>query len=402
MNKSNNRILFITQWQFEDALVQSYTLPYIRIIKKITSCYAYLVTVNRNSNSLEIKKQGEFVSITIPSGKRLMFFGWFLNILLLRKIIKKKGIPAVHPWCTTAGALGVILKIMDKNLTLNIDSFEPHAEAMVENRTWKKSGLKFKALFRFERLEAMKADYLIFAAPGMEKYILEKYKTVVTKYSVKPACTDLGAFSLKQVKDSELMKKYNLEDKIVCVYAGKFGGIYLEDESFEFIHHCEKYWGKDKFRFLLLSNISDEYVIKMKTRFNIQHSTILKLFVPHKEVPQNIGLADFAITPVKPVPTKKYCTPIKDGEYWAMGLPVVITPNISIDSNIIKENSAGAILESFDEKGYVNAIRQIDALIKGKSRTEIYNQIRPLAMKYRNFSIAEEIYKKIYRYQATI
>lgn len=107
-------------------------------------------------------------------------------------------------------------------------------------------------------------------------------------------------------------------------------------------------------------------------------------------------MADFAISPVKPVPTKKYCTPIKDGEYWAMGLPVVIPPNISVDSQIIKENRAGAILESFDEKGNMETIRLIDAIIKGKSRMEVYNAIRPLAEKYRNFTIAEDIYKMIY------
>ena len=96
------------------------------------------------------------------------------------------------------------------------------------------------------------------------------------------------------------------------------------------------------------------------------------------------------------MPSKRYCAPIKNGEYWAMGLPIVIPPNISVDSQIIKESRAGAILESLDEKGYTSAIMQIEAIIKGKSRMEIYNQIRPLAEKYRNFSIAEKIYRKIY------
>ena len=128
-----------------------------------------------------------------------------------------------------------------------------------------------------------------------------------------------------------------------------------------------KTWGKDKFRFLLLSNASDDYLKEKVLKFDIQHSTIIKLFVNHSEIPRYIGLADFAISPVKPVPTKKYCTPIKDGEYWAMGLPVVITPGISIDSEIIKENRAGAILESFGEVGYANAISRINLILKGKT-----------------------------------
>jgi glycosyltransferase involved in cell wall biosynthesis len=395
--KSNpNRIIFITQWQWDDPLVQTYTLPYVGIIQKITKCYPYIVTIGKSNNSITVKKKNGKICIEIPPNKRFLFTGWIMNLLRLRNIIKKKNIKTVHPWCTPAGAWGAILKIWDNKLKLIIDSFEPHAEAMVENGAWKKSGLKFKILFYLEKLEALTANYLIFAAPGMEKYIFEKYQTSVVDFAVKPACIDLVAFSYKSVKNGELLEKYNLKDKIVCVYAGKFGGIYLENETFEFIHLCEQHWGKDRFRFLLLSDISKEYINKMSLGFNIQPSTFIKLFVPHQEVPAYLGLADFAICPVKPVPAKKYCTPIKDGEYWAMGLPVVITPDISVDSQIIKDNNAGAILETFGDEGNMNAIRQIDSIIKGKTRAEIYDKIRPLAEKYRNFSIADEIYKKLY------
>ncbi|HTB31264.1 MAG TPA: hypothetical protein VK808_04510 [Bacteroidia bacterium] len=395
--KTQQRILFITQWPFEDPLVQTYTLPYVRIIQKITSCYPYVVTINKNDNSIIVKRKGGVISIQIPSGKRLLFCGWLLNILTLRKIIRKKSIKILHPWCTTAGAVGAILKILDKRLKLHIDSFEPHAEAMVENKTWRKSGLKYNVLFYFEKLESRIADHLIFAAPGMENYIQNKYKTKVVNYSVKPACIDLRDFSISKVKNPELVNKYNLQDKIVCVYAGKFGGIYLEDETFQFIKCCENYWGKDKFRFLLLSNTCEDYIKDKSIKFDIEPFITIKLFVPHKDVPQYMGLADFAISPVKPVPTKKYCTPIKDGEYWALGLPVVIPPNISVDSDIIRENRAGAILESFDEVGELKAIEEIDSIIKGKSREDVYNKIRPLAEKYRNFNIAEEVYREIYQ-----
>jgi len=397
LKSTPNRILFITQWAYEDPLVQTYTLPYVSIIKRLTGAYCYVVTVNNTLSFIKVKKIKDIISIQIPSGKRFFFLGWVQNILALRKLIAKKRIAYVHPWCTPAGAIGVILKVFNKNVKLTIDSFEPHAEAMVENKTWTRSGLKYKALFYFEKLEARLSNNLVFAAPGMEDYIREKYKVSVSNYSVKPACINLNEFSFGSVKNRELLQKYSLNDKIVCAYAGKFGGIYLEDETFAFIGNCEKYWGEDKFRFLLLSNVSNEYVHEKAVKHGIKPGTIVKLFVPHKEVPQYMGMADFAICPVKPVPTKKYCTPIKNGEYWAMGLPVVIPPNISVDSDIIKENNAGTIIESFDDNGYSRAVKQIDTIINGKSRAEVYEKIRPLAEKYRNFSIAEKVYSQIYK-----
>ena len=106
-----------------------------------------------------------------------------------------------------------------------------------------------------------------------------------------------------------------------------------------------------------------------------------------------MGLADFAITPVKPVPTKRYCTPIKDGEYWAMGLPVVIPENISDDSGIIREQDIGAILQRFDTEAYKEAVMKIDDLLQMPGRFE---KIRSVARQYRGFEIANEVYAKVY------
>lgn len=388
--------MFITQWPFEDALIQTYTLPYVHIIQNITSWYPYVVVSDKTASKIAIKRRGSVITIVLPYLKQYLFLRWVRYIIFLWKIVKKKEVGVIHPICTPAGAVGTILKMTSKNVILNIDSFEPHAESMVENKTWKKSGLKYKLLFYFEGLETRMADYLIFAAPGMQNYIREKYGTLINQYSVKPACVNTENFSDKFIANKELMDKYNLAGKMVCVYAGKFGGIYLEDEVFQFVKACESFWGEDRFRFLLLSNVEDTYMKRKIDEHHIKPSTIIKLFVKHTEIPYYMGLADFAMSPYKPVPSKRYCTPIKDGEYWAMGLPVVITPNISIDSDIVKKNAGGAILEKFDEDGYRQVLEQINDIIKGKTRTEIYRQIRPLAEKYRNFSIAENVYRKLY------
>jgi glycosyltransferase involved in cell wall biosynthesis len=392
----SGKILFLTLWQFEDTLIQTYTLPYVKIISKAKSCYPYLVTVNKNIDSVTISKKNNFISIALPSGGSGIIMSWFKNLTVLYKIMKKKKISIVHAWCTPAATLGVILKMLNKKVELNIDSYEPHAEAMVENGTWTKTGLKYKVLSRFEKMEAKYADDLIFAAPGMQNYIKDKYDVTIEKYYVKPACVDLDAFSDKMLKDSKLIQQFGFNDKVVCVYAGKFGGIYLTDETFEFIKKCQDYWGGERFRFLLLSNVDDTYVKQMTIKYQIEESVIVKLFVTHSEIAKYIGLADFAICPVKPVPSKKYCSPIKNGEYWALGLPVVITQNISVDSDIIASNNAGAVIEMLNEESYINAIRKIDSIISNNNRAAVYTKIRPLAEKYRNFSIAEDVYKSIY------
>jgi hypothetical protein len=106
-----------------------------------------------------------------------------------------------------------------------------------------------------------------------------------------------------------------------------------------------------------------------------------------------MNLADFAICPVKPVPTKRYCTPIKDGEYWASGLPVVITKGISDDSDIIAQHDIGFVLQNLQPDEYQKAISKIDLLMQTPGTRE---KIREVARQYRNFRIAEEVYRLIY------
>ena len=130
------------------------------------------------------------------------------------------------------------------------------------------------------------------------------------------------------------------------------------------------------------------YIKKKK----IDPNCIETKFVDYNEIHTYFQIADFAINPVKPVPSKKYCTSIKDGEYWAMGLPVVITPNISDDSEIIEKNDIGYVLKNLTSQEYTQACKKMDLLINWDTR----NKIRKIAIDYRSFTIAENIYKNIY------
>ncbi|MDP9046932.1 MAG: glycosyltransferase, partial [Bacteroidota bacterium] len=189
----------------------------------------------------------------------------------------------------------------------------------------------------------------------------------------------------------------NLKGKIVCVYSGKLGGIYLEDEVFDFFKQCFLYWG-EKFKIVLLTNTPQHIITDQLRRVLIPDNILIRKFVWHRDIPKYLSIADFALTPVKPVPTKRYCTPIKDGEYWAMGLPVVITSGISDDSEIIEKNNAGYVLKDLSDAEYLQAVVKIDELLKENIKT-LKPRIAGLAFKYRNFTIAEGVYRAIYNNQ---
>lgn len=313
--------------------------------------------------------------------------GGILLSKLLRLIFIKK-ISIIHCWCTPAGAIGYILSLLSGR-PLVLDSFEPHAESMVETGTWNKNSLSFRLLFRLEKLQFKKAKKIICAAKGMMEYAKSRYNIGRKEEFVKPACVDLLKFNLSATPKVSIPAG---KDDIVCVYAGKFGGIYLEQETFDFFATAGKIWGR-RFKVLLLTSHTLSEIEHWCKASGFDRKSVIHQSISHEEVPRFLAAAQFAICPVKPVFTKKYCSPIKNGEYWAMGLPVVITRDISEDSEIILKENAGAVLSTLNTTEYAAAVEKIAAILEEPDHR---TRIRQLAERYRNFAVAEKIYAEIY------
>lgn len=398
-------VLVITYWSFKDALIQTYTLPYVRImgdylpegsrifLLTLEKDHALVDDKNRKVIQSQLPQNIEWLPFRYhPFGFRAAF-SWITNLFTLSGFILREGISVLHAWATPAGTIGYILSVITGR-KLVIDSYEPHAEAMVENGTWRRGSIAFRILFWFERRQSKRALWLISATEGMKAYAQTKYGVSTRNFMVKPACVNLSLFSKQNLKRADLVQSLGLSNKIVCVYAGKFGGIYLDREVFDLLKHAHGHWG-ERFRVLLLTSHSSAEVDEFCRQANLDRSIVISRFVPHSEIADYIGLADFALTPVKPVPTKKFCTPIKDGEYWALGLPVIISRDISDDSGIIAANNAGAVVPRYEAGSYKDAFATIDRIL-GEPDSARFGRIRALAEKYRNFSIAAEAYKSVY------
>lgn len=400
-------VLIITYWSFNDALIQTYTLPYVLMIrKKLPIKYkVFLFTLeqeDRKMNEEEWERQKDLFS---EKNIHLLRFGYSnFGVLMILKfgyiftslftLLYTQKISHIHAWCTPAGAIGYFLSVFSGK-KLILDSYEPHAEPMVESGTWLKESIKFKLLFWLEKKQVERASEVIACVTLMKIYIKDKFNVSLNKMYVKPACVDFDLFDIKKRKDKALLAKYDLNNKIIGAYAGKFGGSYLEEEVFEFLKIAENHFGEDKFRFILLTNHSKAFIDNLVAKFQLNENTIIQLFIPHNQVPDYLGLADFGITPFIPVPSKRYGTPIKNGEYWAMGLPVIITKNISDDSDIIDTENIGYVLQGLTNSEYLKACLKIEELLT-EDRTKLTEKIRTIANQYRNYSIAEKVYTKIY------
>ncbi|HYM93835.1 MAG TPA: hypothetical protein VET23_06835, partial [Chitinophagaceae bacterium] len=154
------------------------------------------------------------------------------------------------------------------------------------------------------------------------------------------------------------------------------------------------YW-EGRLHIIFLSDLKENDLQNFCNSHQLNRKNFTLLNVQHELMPDYLSVADFAISPYKPTPSKKYCTPIKNGEYWAVGLPVIITKGISVDSDLIEENDIGYVLKSLTKEEYMNSIKKIDQLLNIDKET-LRKKIRQVAIEKRSFSIAERIYRDIY------
>lgn len=393
------RLLVITYWDQGDPLVVNYTLPYLRQILGILppGSRIHLVTLDKEQRKgSTIEGEAGILHHSFPYrpfGMRGMAALPSL-VMALCGIVEKHRIDVVHAWCTPAGMLGYLVSVLSRR-PLVVDSYEPHAEAMVENGTWRKGGVAFRILFLFERLQTRRAAAVVAAASGMREYAKQRYGMVPQHFYVKPACVDLARFAPQRNGEGDAARPPGLQGKLVAVYAGKFGGIYLGQEVFDLFRAARDHWG-EKFNVLLLTSHTAEELAPYMLGAGLPPGMFTMQWARPQDVPEFLAMADWAITPVKPVPTKRFCTPIKDGEYWAAGLPVMITPGISDDSDLIATHAIGSVIHTLDRAGYEQAVYDMDQVLKNEDRTQLQARIRAIAERYRSFRIAEQVYRDLY------
>ena len=407
MSQKRENVLIITYWSFNDALIQTYTLPYVRMISENIHPKGkiFLVTLEQKHQEMSTHKKEVMKDSLLKDGIYWIPFShssFGLSALLKFLVIiprlwwriGQEDINTIHTWCTPAGGIGYILsRLTGKELIL--DSYEPHAEAMVQANQWDKDSLAFRVLWWLERKQSKYATTAIACVDIMRDYSLAKYGATFSKFYWKPAAVNFELFHPRKRKDQNLSKTYGLENKVVFIYAGKFGGSYLTTEVFDLLKIAQDHY-QDKFAVILLNNQSKEQVKAWSSDSGLDRKNIIQIFVPYEQVPKYMGLGDVGLVPVIPAPSKRFCSPVKTSEYLSMGIPVIITKDISDDSGLIEKENIGYVLERLDESEYKQALDKIDQLISAKSIKETTERCRSIALKEKNFDQAKQIYKELY------
>ncbi|HAW20742.1 MAG TPA: hypothetical protein DCX14_11210 [Flavobacteriales bacterium] len=385
-------LCFFTYWGLNEGLTQATVVPHLKILAEFSEVdQIQFVSMERDNigPKLKLKNVVHHQIVTSESGKDKLTDRSKATKLLTR-LHNEKNIDLVIARGVMAGWLSLKF-VKESGCAYSVESFEPHADYMHEDGVWEKIGLRYQVLKKAENSEKKQANFLFPVTDAYAQHLIEKEGVNSAKIRTMPCCVDLDRFAFRKTDRSAIRTKLGLKDSdIVGIYTGKLGGIYLDIEAIQIIRAAKEQLGSERFFLIILSPDHDAWR-KSLVEANIDSNRYHIGFVDQSEVGAYLSASDFAFSLHRPTPSKMGISPIKNGEYMANGLPVVIPHGIGDDSALIRQNEFGVVVDDIDsiEKTDFSSLTSLMMIDRENGR------IAKWARAHRSFDIVRSCYQEM-------
>lgn len=372
--------LYLCYFGLREPLVQTQVLPYIRQVGAGGVKMA-LLTFEMNpketwtAEEIQIEKQklaGEGIdwhfltyhkTPTVPATVFDVLCGAFFTW----KFIRRERPDIVHGRVHVPVLMGAIAKKFTRKkpkLLFDIRGFFP--EEYTDAGRWKKDGWLYRAVKRVERWLLRESDgFVILTERGREVLFPGSKETGFTvagkPVEVIPCCVDFSGFDkISDGMRTEIRSKLNLGDRYVMIYVGSFGGWYMTEEMMDFFAAARKHDPR-AFALILTQREQQKIAERMKAK-GLTENDFLVASVSPEDIPAYLSGADVALSFIEACYSKQASSPTKIAEYLAGGLPVVLNPGVGDLDELMETDKVGVVVREFNEKSYLVALREVDAL----------------------------------------
>ncbi len=143
---------------------------------------------------------------------------------------------------------------------------------------------------------------------------------------------------------------------------------------------------------MILTPDSPELVYDEAKKQGLNQEKIKVQFAKREELPVLLSSIDIGIFFIKPSFSKQASSPVKQGEFMSMGIPVITNSGVGDTDKIINEYQSGVLIQEFTESEYQKAVNKIDEMLHWNK-----NKIRSGAEDYFSLDLGIESYYQIYR-----
>jgi hypothetical protein len=373
-------ILFLSPWPISDSLTKATVLPGLASLREIHVVdNVYLVCPNARSQTSIAEMPEDFFPLgiqflplplsTFPNNifRRLISsFAMFSHAIHSLRTTKSKLVVCRG----TSGLYGFWLKVLFR-VPYIVESFEPHSKYMLQTGTWSAWEPKYIIQSVSEFLVRRTADFFITVSEGYRNYLVTNNNISPSRTLTVPCIPRQEKFFFDHQVRARSRRLLGLEDKIVLVYLGKFGGLYHEIQYLRLWAPLFREYSTSIF--LLVLTPQDPSLITLSLRqYGFDESQFHVTSCHHSEVNEYLNAADIALSFINAGAWSFACSPVKHGEYWACGLPLIMPYGIGDESKWLEADKMGSMANFSDSKSISSAfIFTLDILSDPDHRSRI-------------------------------
>ncbi len=400
---SRHIILFIYN-SFNDPLFKGLLLTYLKKINAEGAIFTFhIITYEQKKYALTKQEKEKTIKelisqniywhpLSYHSGKLIIlkkswdFTRGFFKVLFLK--IKTRS-NVLLSFTNIAGSVGFIFSRI-LNLNFIVFSYEPHSEFLADFGLWSRNSLKFKCLNKLENLMGKKGDYIITGT----QYLANELKAAGAKGEIYriPSCVDEEKFNFNETARNAIRKKYNINFRKCLIYVGKFGDLYYKEEVPLLFKRLLQY---DQNLFFLVVTPQDlGEVENLFIEAGINNKDFAVTYSTYEQVQDYISAADIGLVAIKPVPSQRFRSPVKTGEYLMCGIPYIVCEGISEDDLYAEQYQVGIVIDDFINVEGKTLVQKMDILFDEGSQT-LRDRCRKVGIAYRGMKQAVETVKSI-------
>lgn len=222
---------------------------------------------------------------------------------------------------------------------------------------WADSNLahgRFKPVFRwFKRRErdfVAGSDAVVTLTAHAAEHLAHAYpdpaRPPASKYTVIPCCADFAHFRVTGSRTAARAELGIAPDATVLLYLGSIGAVYLVPEMMALFAELRRL--RPGAVFLLVCNNGHDEVHAAARRAGVPASALRVVTAPRARIPFLIGAADLAVAFKRADLANLGCSPIKIGEFFASGVPVIANAGVGdLDALLAPDRNGSLVLADF-------------------------------------------------------
>ena len=394
----NKNILYISYDGLTDPLGQSQILPYI--IGLTQQGYNFTIISAEKVEVYEIGKENIFKICSennidwqpVKYTKKPAILSTIKDIKtitkLSNKLHKQKKFSVVH--CRSYISSIVGLKMQKKyDIKFIFDMRGFWADERVDGNIWNLNKHHYRLVYKYFKKKEMQfcdsADAIVSLTHIGKKIMQEQWQVSKPIYVI-PCAVDTNLFKPKINVNSKFKTQ---KSELTLGYLGSIGTWYMLDEMLDFFKVLLEKYPKAKFKFVTTETPATILNKAIVRDIDIDHFEISS--AERLNVPNELSKIDIGIFFIKPSFSKQSSSPVKQGEFMAMGIPVIANTGIGDTDNIINKYKSGLLVKEFNKLEY----KRIVNLIK----EELINNKEPIlkgAKEYFSLNTGVDTYKKVY------